>query len=106
MNTVDTIYYINLPHREDRKQKMLNWISESGFPKDKVNRIEAVYNYEKGYIGCTLSHIKAVETFIQSNNEICIIYEDLIIGIIFRKFLIQNYHLTPFYWHTMIIHYF
>ena len=76
MNKVDAIYYINLPHREDRKEKMLNWISVSGFPKDKVNRIEAVYNYEKGYIGCTLSHIKAVETFIQSNKEFCIIYED------------------------------
>lgn len=76
MNSIDTVYYINLNHRSDRKEKFINWIFNSGFPLHKVERIEAIYNQTKGYIGCTMSHIKALETFINSNHNTCIIYED------------------------------
>jgi len=72
---VDIIYYINLEHREDRKNEFNNWISESNYD-GKIERIPAIYNNQKGYIGCTMSHIKALETFLKSEYETCIIYED------------------------------
>jgi hypothetical protein len=73
--TVDIIYYINLDHREDRKKEFINWVSESKF-NGVVERIPAILKKNKGYIGCTMSHIKALETFLNSNYETCIIYED------------------------------
>ena len=72
---VDIIYYINLDHREDRKKELNQWISDSKYD-GKIERISAIYNESKGYIGCTMSHIKALETFIESEYETCIIYED------------------------------
>jgi len=73
--SVDIIYYINLDHREDRKKEFNKWVSESKF-NGVIERIPAIYNKNKGYIGCTMSHIKALETFLNSSYETCIIYED------------------------------
>jgi len=75
MDFVDIVYYINLDYRIDRKDNFLKWILKSGFPLNKTHRISALYN-NKGYIGCTMSHIKALETFINSNHKNCIIFED------------------------------
>lgn len=73
---IDKVYYINLDHRKDRKNIFLSWMKESGFDESKIQRIEAIYNYERGHIGCLMSHIKALDTFISSKNEKCIIFED------------------------------
>lgn len=75
MDKIDTIYYINLLHRTDRKEQMLEWLHSSGF-SNEIIRINGVYNKEKGYIGCTQSHILALENFIESKKDMCIIYED------------------------------
>lgn len=69
MDFVNIVYYINLDYRFDN---FLKWILKSGFPLNKTHRISALYN-DKGYIGCTMSHIKALETFINSNHKNCII---------------------------------
>ena len=75
MVCIDKIYYINLEHRTDRKEHMESWLREC-VPEDRIERIDAVYNKEKGYIGCTQSHIKALETFINSKHSVCCIFED------------------------------
>jgi len=74
MDFIDIVYYINLDYRFDRKDNFLKWILKSGFSLNKTHRISALYN-DKGYIGCTMSHIKALETFINSNHKNCIIFE-------------------------------
>jgi hypothetical protein len=76
MDYIECIYYINLAHREDRKTHMQTWLKETGVPESKIQRIDAVHRPDKGYIGCTESHIKALETFIESNHNVCCIYED------------------------------
>jgi GR25 family glycosyltransferase involved in LPS biosynthesis len=76
MDCVDCIYYINLAHRKDRNDHMQTWLRETGVPESKIQRIDAVHRPDKGYIGCTESHIKALETFIQSDHNVCCIYED------------------------------
>jgi GR25 family glycosyltransferase involved in LPS biosynthesis len=76
MVQIDKIYYINLEHRTDRKEHMEKWLQETLVPESKIERIDAVYNKEKGYIGCTQSHIKALETFLESDHNVCCIFED------------------------------
>lgn len=73
---IDIIYYINLDHRTDRKEGFLQEIAKLDLPEDKVVRIEAVYKKGQGSLGCSMSHIKAMEAFVESNHQTCIIFED------------------------------
>jgi GR25 family glycosyltransferase involved in LPS biosynthesis len=68
------IYYINLEHRNDRRIQLEKEISTISLPKE---RIDAIYFPCLGSLGCTLSHIKTLERFIDDteHNE-CIILED------------------------------
>jgi GR25 family glycosyltransferase involved in LPS biosynthesis len=60
----DGIYYINLEHRKDRRNEIegelekLDWLSLS-------TRIEANYKPTNGALGCLLSHISALQKFLQ-----------------------------------------
>jgi GR25 family glycosyltransferase involved in LPS biosynthesis len=76
MNCIDKIYYINLEHRKDRREHMETWLRETGVPEEKIERIDAVYNKERGIVGCVQSHIKALETFINSDHLVCCLFED------------------------------
>jgi hypothetical protein len=76
MDKIDVLYYINLDYRSDRKIDFLDWVEESGFSKEKVNRIEAIGVPGRGHIGAYLSHIKTLQTFINSPHNTCIIFED------------------------------
>jgi len=76
MDKIDALYYINLDYRIDRKLEFLEWIEESGFPQEKVNRIEATATPGRGHVGAYLSHIKTLQTFLNSSHNNCIIFED------------------------------
>ena len=76
MDKIDVLYYINLDYRSDRKIEFLEWIDKSGFPRKKVNRIDAVSTPGRGHVGCYLSHIKTLETFLASEHKTCIVFED------------------------------
>lgn len=66
-------YYINLEKRIDRKQHLINQFIK--FNIDRYERINAIHHII-GHIGCTLSHIVAIEKFIQSDYNYAIILED------------------------------
>jgi GR25 family glycosyltransferase involved in LPS biosynthesis len=75
------IYYINLDHRIDRKNNFLSWmlpLLKEDKEKKTLIRIPGIYNIEKGYIGCLKSHIKTIQTFLQTDEDknICLIFED------------------------------
>jgi GR25 family glycosyltransferase involved in LPS biosynthesis len=76
MENIDIIYYINLDHRTDRNSQFRNWLLSTGFPESKIVRIPAIYTKGFGILGCGASHIKVLETFIESNHSNCIIFED------------------------------
>ncbi len=76
MNFIDQIYYINLDYRTDRRLQMEDWLDESGVPSEKVTRISAVHTPGRGHIGVGLSHIKALDEFLNSNHTVCAIFED------------------------------
>ena len=73
---VDVAYYINLDHRGDRNEQLLGELAKIDFPVEKIERIPATYLKERGHLGASLSHIKTVETFLQSDYETCFIFED------------------------------
>lgn len=76
MDTIDHVYYINLDYRSDRRLQFEDWIEESGFPAEKVTRISGTPTPGNGILGCTMGHIKAIETFLSSSFTNCIIFED------------------------------
>lgn len=73
---IDVIYYINLDHRTDRNEEFLKQMEILDFPEEKLIRIPAIYKKGQGSLGCTMSHIKTMETFINSGHNTCIIFED------------------------------
>ena len=73
---IDIVYYINLDHREDRKNELLEELDHYQFPEHKIQRIPAIYKKTQGHLGCSMSHINALNQFIQSNHNTCLILED------------------------------
>lgn len=76
LNNFDIIFYINLNHRKDRYEAINNELAKTNIDKEKINRIEAIYYQTLPTIGCAKSHILALESFIQSGKDTCIIFED------------------------------
>ena len=87
LNNFDIVYYINLEHRKDRYIHINNELSKTNIDPNKINRIDAVYNINKGCLGCSKSHILALEAFINTSDEIqnCIIFEDSKSGLLSAK---------------------
>jgi GR25 family glycosyltransferase involved in LPS biosynthesis len=66
MENIDVVFYINLAHRQDRKEHIEAQIKGVGIPESKVQRIDAVKR-TPGALGCTLSHIKMLEQFMENS---------------------------------------
>lgn len=75
-DNIDCIYYINIAERTDRNNEFLNEMKKYDVPDSKIVRIDAVYDKERGALGCTKSHIKTLQQFINSGYKNCIIFED------------------------------
>ncbi len=58
---IDHVLYINLDHRKDRLEYILNECKRVDIPSEKTTRIEAIYTPGIGMLGCSLSHCKALE---------------------------------------------
>jgi len=72
----DKIFFINLDHREDRKDYLLNQLTKLNIKKDKIIRISAIFDPLNGHRGCAMSHIKALDLAIQKNLNNVLILED------------------------------
>ena len=76
MNQIDAIFYINLESRPDRRDHFLKEIQHLTTDLSNVHRINAVYD-KNGALGCTQSHIKALEAFLANPSwKTCLIFED------------------------------
>jgi len=76
LNNFDIIYYINLLEREDRFNHINNELKKTNLESEKINRINAIYKPDFGQLGCAESHTLALEKFIESGKNYCIIFED------------------------------
>ena len=71
------VFFINLAHRRDRLAEIetvldkVQWLEGS-------SRVDAVLDSEKGAVGCLKSHIKALQTFLETPDHIqyAVILED------------------------------
>lgn len=63
---LDAILYINLSHRPDRNEHCLNEIKKIDNTLSKTHRIDAIYSQNNGALGCTLSHIKALNLILEN----------------------------------------
>ncbi len=63
MDNIDVVLYINLAHRNDRKEHITAQLQKVGVPESKVQRIDAIKR-TPGMLGCILSHTKTMETFL------------------------------------------
>jgi len=72
----DKIIYINLDHRKDRKEQILNEFNKMDINENKIHRIDAVHEKYNGHIGCAKSHIKALNYAKENNYKNVIIFED------------------------------
>lgn len=71
---IGVFYYINLETRPDRHTRIQKMFSDYGITNH--TRINAIHMPNKGYLGCSLSHIKTIEEFLKSEHEVCVILED------------------------------
>tara|TARA_Y100000389_G_C17356716_1_gene461505 strand:+ start:191 stop:970 length:780 start_codon:yes stop_codon:yes gene_type:complete len=76
INSFDKVFYINLEHRLDRKQKIENEFKRIGIHKNKVIRINAIRNKYNGHIGAAKSHVKCIKTAKEMGLKNVIIFED------------------------------
>ena len=75
MLDVSNVFYINLEHRHDRNRECQQELNKLNTPYERFNAIK----HEKGYIGCTMSHIKVLEMAIERNLENYAVFEDDIV---------------------------
>ena len=75
MDYIDAILYINLAHRTDRKEHILDEIHKLCTDDSKIHRIDAIKR-ENGAFGCGLSHIKALEYALEHEWKTVLIVED------------------------------
>jgi len=68
--------YNNLAHRLDRKTHMENQFSAIHISSKDILRIDACYRPEFGHLGCSESHIKALQTAMTNDWEWTAIFED------------------------------
>jgi len=75
MNTISDIkhaFYINLESRPDRKQHVEKQLSGIGIKAERFNAIKMI----NGAIGCSMSHLKCLETAKKNNWDHILIVED------------------------------
>ncbi len=72
---VDAVLYINLEHRVDRREHLLGELGRIGVPASKIHRVDAVRR-DVGALGCTLSHIKALELILEKGWDRVLVLED------------------------------
>jgi hypothetical protein len=64
---IDSIYYINLSHREDRKNQFLDNFNSAN--ENKIHRVDAHYYKNNGAVGCLMSHITALNLALNDNTS-------------------------------------
>ena len=66
-------FYINLDHRTDRKEHVINQLTTLGLPTfERFNAIKM----ENGAIGCSMSHLKILQEAVKNNRDHLLNVED------------------------------
>jgi GR25 family glycosyltransferase involved in LPS biosynthesis len=94
MQNIDKVYYINLDKRLDRKKLFMTEMDNMNILPDKFKRIPGVlHRSKKGFIGCGIAHINALNDAILNEYENVIIFEDDFHFIVSQEEFEQSVHL-------------
>lgn len=69
-------YVISLSEREDRRQSFVKRAKEENLEFEFIDAIRGSDNLVSKQFACSMSHLKAIFNFLNSNKEWCIIFED------------------------------
>lgn len=72
---VDKVVYINLDHRQDRRDIMAKFFQEGHIPPEKVQRLSAI-KHRRGDTGCTLTHAAVLRLAKENKWKNVLILED------------------------------
>ena len=72
INDIKNAFYINLEHRTDRKEHVVNEMNNIGINPTRFNAIKMT----NGAIGCSLSHLKILEDAKKNKLDHILIVED------------------------------
>ena len=100
---IDTVYYINLSHRTDRRAQVEAELSKLSWT---ATRIEADYVPERGALGCARSQIKALRTFLESKFNTALVLEDDIVFTLDPKAQLEQFfhdHPTEDDWDILML---
>jgi glycosyl transferase family 25 len=73
LTDINHSFYINLEHRTDRKEHVTNQLTNLGL--QGFERFNAI-KMENGAVGCSMSHLKILQTAVQNNWDHVLIVED------------------------------
>lgn len=78
MHNIDLFLYINLDKRTDRRKEIEEEFQRIGIDVKKVHRLSANENPQRPEVGCSSSHIKAMEYIMQlpKNVKTVLVMED------------------------------
>jgi glycosyl transferase family 25 len=74
MDQIEKVIYINLAHRTDRRNQIEKELSV--FPSYKIIRFDAIYEKDRGHLGCSKSHIAVLEMAIANKWKNYLVVED------------------------------
>ena len=74
LESIQNIYYINLEHRIDRKDHIINELKKLNIYENSTC-FKAI-QHKNGAIGCSLSHLKILQIALKNNFENILILED------------------------------
>jgi GR25 family glycosyltransferase involved in LPS biosynthesis len=75
MDKINKFFYINLSHRNDRKELIEKELQKLEIPQEKIFRFDAIKD-SYGALGCAKSHFELVKIFLESDDEVWSIMED------------------------------
>jgi GR25 family glycosyltransferase involved in LPS biosynthesis len=75
MEYIDAFYFINLDRRKDRLIQISGELEKMKIPEEKIIRVQG-FEHKIGIFGCGKSHISAINHFIESGKNRCMIFED------------------------------
>ena len=84
---IDKIIYINLDHREDRREIMKKFFEEGKIPSEKIVRFSAIKR-PRGQLGCVESHMEVLNLANKENWKNVLILED---DLVWSKDFEDNY---------------
>jgi len=76
INKLDSIIYINLENREDRKELLMKELESINTDMSKVQKVNGIFIPKNGHKGCVQSHVIALKLIKMNNWNQALILED------------------------------